>query len=43
LEIPSTQPVKRPISDIRRYRAQMKIFEELWNGVVPPCGVVSAG
>ena len=43
LDIPSTQPAKRPISDIRRYRAQMKIFEELWNGVVPPCGVVSAG
>ena len=36
LGITSTQPQKRPISDIRRYRKQMKIFEELWRGVVPP-------
>jgi hypothetical protein len=41
LTIPSTQPPKRPISDIRRYRAQMKIFEELWCGVVAPPAVVS--
>ena len=33
LGIPSTQPTKRPISDTRRYQAQMKIFEELWEGV----------
>ena len=33
LDIPSTQPAKRPISDIRRYRAQMKIFNALWNGI----------
>ena len=34
LRIPSTQPAKRPISDIRRYRAQMLIFEDLWKIVI---------
>ena len=32
--IPSSQPAKRPISDIRRYRAQLEIFEELWKNVL---------
>ena len=31
LSIPSTQPPKRPISDVRRYNAQIKIFNALWN------------
>ena len=30
LDIPSTQPRKRPISDLRRYKAQIKILNELW-------------
>ena len=30
LDIPSTQPRKRPISDLRRYKAQIKILDELW-------------
>ena len=34
LGIPSTQPVKRPISDRKRYQAQMSIFEELWKKVI---------
>ena len=34
LRIPSTQPTKRPISDIRRYRAQIRIFEDLWKIVI---------
>ena len=33
LGIPSTQPTKRPISDLRRYRTQIAIFEDLWKGV----------
>ena len=32
--IPSTQPATRPISDIRRYRAQLKIFNALWKIVL---------
>ena len=32
--IPSSQPPKRPISDIRRYNAQIKIFNALWNIVL---------
>ena len=31
LNIKSTQPAKRPISDLRRYKAQIKIFNDLWN------------
>jgi hypothetical protein len=34
LGIPSSQPEERPISDIRRYRAQIKIFEDLWKIVI---------
>ena len=34
LSIPSTQPSKRPISDLRRYRAQLEIFEDLWKIVL---------
>ena len=30
LSIYSTQPAKRPISDIRRYKAQLSIFNDLW-------------
>jgi hypothetical protein len=32
--IPSSQPAKRPISDLRRYKAQIKIFNALWNIVL---------
>ena len=32
--IPSSQPSKRPISDLRRYKAQIKIFNALWNIVL---------
>ena len=32
--IPSSQPAKRPISDLRRYKAQIKIFDALWNIVI---------
>ena len=31
LDIASTQPAKRPISDLRRYKAQIAIFNDLWN------------
>ena len=31
LEIQSTQPKTRPISDLKRYRAQLAIFNDLWN------------
>ena len=31
LNIKSTQPAKRPISDLRRYKAQIEIFNDLWN------------
>ena len=31
LVIPSTQPQCRPISDLRRYKAQIGIFDDLWN------------
>jgi len=31
LKIASTQPAKRPISDLRRYKAQIEIFNDLWN------------
>lgn len=34
LHIPSTQPKTRPISDLRRYKAQLEIFEELWKIVL---------
>ena len=33
LGIPTSQPTKRPISDLRRYRKQMEIFDELWDEV----------
>ena len=33
LDIKSTQPATRPISDPRRYRRQMKIFDDLWCAV----------
>ena len=32
--IASSQPAKRPISDLRRYKAQIKIFDALWNIVI---------
>ena len=32
--IPSSQPARRPISDLRRYKAQIKIFNALWNIVI---------
>ena len=38
LDIPTKQPTRRPISDIRRYRAQMKIFEDLWDGITAVSG-----
>ena len=31
LNIKSTQPPKRPISDLRRYKAQIAIFNDLWS------------
>ena len=34
LSIWSTQPPKRPISDIRRYKAQLSIFNDLWKIVI---------
>ena len=34
LDIPSSQSPKRPISDLRRYRAQISIFDALWKIVV---------
>ena len=34
LDIPTTQSPKRPISDARRYRAQIQIFDALWKIVV---------
>ena len=34
LGIPSTQPPGRPISDRKRYNAQMKIFNHLWKKVI---------
>ena len=34
LSISSTQPPKRPISDIRRYKAQLSIFNDLWKIVI---------
>ena len=34
LGIFSTQPDKRPISDLRRYRAQIAIFNDLWKIVL---------
>lgn len=34
LSIPSSQPSGRPISDLRRYRAQIEIFEDLWKIVL---------
>ena len=34
LSIASTQPPKRPISDLKRYRAQILIFNDLWKIVV---------
>lgn len=34
LNIKSQQPDKRPISDLKRYRAQIKIFNDLWKIVV---------
>ena len=30
LDIPSSQSPKRPISDLRRYKAQIAIFNDLW-------------
>ena len=32
--IASSQPAQRPISDLRRYKAQIKIFNALWNIVL---------
>ena len=34
LGIPSTQPPGRPISDRKRYNAQMDIFNQLWKKVI---------
>ena len=34
LGIPSSQPEKRPIADLKRYRAQIQIFEDLWKIVL---------
>ena len=34
LSISSSQPRKRPISDIRRYNAQLAIFNDLWKIVI---------
>ena len=34
LHIPSTQSSRRPISDIKRYTAQIKIFDDLWKNVL---------
>ena len=34
LHIPSTQCTPRPISDIRRYKAQIAIFNDLWKKVL---------
>ena len=34
LHIPSTQPSDRPISDLKRYKAQIAIFDDLWNNVL---------
>jgi hypothetical protein len=34
LGIPSTQPTRRPISDLKRYKAQIAIFNDLWKIVV---------
>ena len=34
LGISSTQPSRRPISDRKRYRAQMDIFDDLWKKVL---------
>ena len=34
LGIASMQPAKRPISDLKRYRAQIDIFNDLWKIVV---------
>ena len=33
LDIPSAQPSKRPIADLRRFNAQMLIFNELWQNL----------
>ena len=33
LGVASTQPPKRPIADLRRFNAQMVIFEELWQNL----------
>ena len=30
LGIPSTQSSSRPISDLKRYKAQISIFDDLW-------------
>ena len=34
LEIPSAQPDRRPISDMKRYKAQIDIFNALWKKVL---------
>ena len=34
LDIPTTQDPRRPISDMKRYRAQISIFESLWKIVL---------